>query len=117
MNRKRVLSRNYIVLTLTSAVWNVGFSITETYFSLYVFELGGTESIIGLIVALASACYAFSIILGGQISDLYGRRRVLGIMTLTSGVSHLLLAVAPNWISLALAVAVVNLCWVSEPAF
>jgi len=111
------VTRNYLVLTLTSALWNVGFSVTGTYFPLYVFELGGSETAIGIIFALESVGYALSLIVGGQISDMYGRKRLLGLMTLASGVSHLLLAVAPHWQALALASVVVNLCWVMEPAF
>ena len=110
-------TRNYLVLTLTSALWNVGFSITETYFSLYIFELGGTETTIGLITALGSAGYLFSIIIGGQIADVYGRKRLLGFMTVVGGLSHLLLAIAPDWRFLFLSWTIVNLCWVAEPAF
>ena len=111
------VTRNYLVLTLTASLWNLGFSVTETYFSLYVFELGGTETTIGIIRALGSASYIFSILIGGQIADLYGRKKLLGLMTLTSGLSHILLAIVPTWQLLAIAVTVVNLCWVAEPAF
>jgi len=111
------LSRNYIVLTLTSAIWNLGYSITETYFSLYVFELGGTESVIGLVSAVASMSYILSLIIGGQLADVYGRKKVLGITTLALGASQVLLALVPNWQSLVLAVIVVNFCWIGEPAF
>lgn len=111
------ITRNYLVLTLTTSLWNLGFSITNTYFSLYVFELGGTETTIGLIQALGSASYIFAIVIGGQIADLYGRKKLLGLMTIASGLSHILLAVSPTWQILAMAVMVVNLCWVAEPAF
>jgi len=113
----RFVTRNYLVLTLTASLWNIGFSVTGTYFSLYVFELGGTETTIGIIQALGSASYIFAIIIGGQIADLYGRKKLLGLMTLTSGLSHILLAIAPSWQLLAVAVTIVNLCWVAEPAF
>ena len=111
------LTRNYLVLILTAALWNIGFSVTETYFSLFVFELGGTETTIGLILALGSASYVFSVMVGGQLADLYGRRKLLGFMTLVSGASQVLLAVAPSWQFLALATIIVSLCWVMEPAF
>ncbi|RLI36581.1 hypothetical protein DRO55_03250 [Candidatus Bathyarchaeota archaeon] len=110
-------TRNYLVLTLTSALWNIGFSITETYFSLYIFKLGGTETTIGLITALGSAGYLFSMIVGGQIADMYGRKRLLGFMTVVGGLSHLLLAIAPDWRFLLPSWIIVNLCWVAEPAF
>ena len=111
------MTRNYLVLTFTSSLWGFAASITNTYFSLYVLELGGTETTIGLISALGSASYVIFAIIGGHIADLYGRKRLLGLMTLAAGLSKLLVAVAPNWQFLALAVIIVNVCWIMEPAF
>jgi len=111
------MTRNYLVLTLTSSLWGFAASITNTYFSLYVLELGGTEATIGLIFALGGASYVLFAIIGGHIADLYGRKRLLGLMTLATGFSQLLSAVAPNWQFLALAIVLVNICWVWEPAF
>ena len=64
------MTRNYLVLTLTSSLWGFAASITNTYFSLYVLELGGTETIIGLISALGSASYVIFAVIGGHIADL-----------------------------------------------
>jgi MFS family permease len=111
------MTRNYLVLTLTSSLWGFAASITNTYFSLYVLELGGTETIIGLILALGSASYVIFAIIGGHIADLYGRKRLLGLMTLAVGLSELFVAVAPNWQFLGLAIIIVNICWIMEPAF
>ena len=91
--------------------------MTSTYFSLYVFELGGTETTIGLIQALGSAGYVFSIIIGGRIADLYGRKKLLGLMTIASGISRIFSAIAPNWQFLAIAVVIENLCLAGDPAF
>ena len=110
-------TRNYLVLAFTTLIWNLGLSVANTYFSLYVFELGGTETTIGLIQALGSAGYIFSIVVGGCIADLYGRKKLLGLTTIVSGVSHVLLAAAPNWQFLAVAAVIVNLCWAGDPAF
>ena len=38
-------------------------------------------------------------------------------MTFAAGASQLLVAVAPNWQFLAVAIVVVNICWIMEPAF
>ncbi|MFQ6065386.1 MAG: MFS transporter [Candidatus Bathyarchaeia archaeon] len=111
------MTRNYLVLTLTSLLWGLAASITNTYFSLYVLELNGTETIIGLISALGSTSYIIFAIIGGHIADLYGRKSLLGFMTLAAGLSELLVAVAPNWQFLAIAVIIVNICWIMEPAF
>jgi len=111
------MTRNYLVLTLTSSLWGFAASITNTYFSLYVLELSGTETIIGLISALGSASFVIFAIIGGHIADLYGRKKLLGLMTLAAGLSELMIAAAPNWQSLALAIIIVNICWIMEPAF
>ena len=111
------MTRNYLVLTLTSSLWGFAASITNTYFSLYVLELSGTETTIGLISALGSASYVIFAIIGGHIADMYGRKKLLGLMTLAAGLSELLVAVAPDWQFLALAIIIVNICWIMEPAF
>jgi len=111
------MTHNYLVLTLTSTLWGIPNSITYTYFSLYVFGLGGTEIIIGLITALGSATYVLFAILGGHIADLYGRKKLIGIMMIVLGLSQFLVAIAPNWQFLTLAIIITNVCWIFEPAF
>jgi DHA1 family tetracycline resistance protein-like MFS transporter len=111
------MTRNYLVLALTSVLWGIPASICNTYFSLYVFELGGAETIIGLITAAGSATFVVFAIIGGHIADLYGRRKLVGVMTLLLGFSVILIAVSPNWQFLTFAIIVTNICWIFEPAF
>lgn len=111
------MTRNYLVLALTSILWGIPASICNTYFSLYVFELGGAESIIGLITAAGSATFVVFAIIGGHIADLYGRRKLIGVMTLILGFSQILIAASPDWQFLTFAVIVTNICWIFEPAF
>jgi DHA1 family tetracycline resistance protein-like MFS transporter len=110
------MTRNYLVLTLTSTLWGIPTSIGNTYFSLYVFGLGGTETIIGLITALGSATFVISAIIGGHIADLHGRKKIISLMTMVLGVSQFLVAIAPNWQFLTIAIMVTNICWIFEPA-
>ncbi len=111
------MTRNYLVLTLTSTLWGIPTSICNTYFSLYVFGLGGTEITIGLIMALGSTTFVIFAIIGGHIADLHGRKKLIGLMTVILGLSQFLTAFAPNWQFLALAIIVTNVCWIFEPAF
>ncbi|MEA2089655.1 MAG: MFS transporter [Thermoproteota archaeon] len=111
------MTRNYLVLTFTSSLWGFAASITNTYFSPYVLALDGTETVIGVVSALGSVSFVIVAIIGGHIADFYGRKKLLGTMTAALGASQLLVAAAPNWHFLALAVIVVNVCWIMEPAF
>ena len=112
------MTRNYLVLTLTSTLWGIPTSITYTYFSKYVLDgLGGTETIIGLITAIGSATFVIFAIIGGHIADLHGRKKLVGLMTVILGLSQFLVAIAPNWQFLILAIIVINICWIFEPAF
>jgi MFS family permease len=111
------MTRNYLVLTLTSTLWGILFSICNTYFSLYVFALGGTETIIGFISAMGGATFVVFAIIGGHIADLYGRKKIVGLMTILLGSSQFLVAFSPNWQFLTLAIVVTNICWIFEPAY
>jgi MFS family permease len=111
------MTRNYLVLTLTSTLWGIPTSICNTYFSLYVFGLGGTETIIGFVTAVGSATFVVFAVIGGHVADLYGRKRIVGLMTILLGLSQFLTAFSPDWRFLALAVVATNICWVFEPAY
>ena len=110
------MTRNYLVLTVTSTLWGIPTSVCNTYFSLYVFGLGGTEITIGLIMALGNATFAISAIIGGHIADLHGRKKLVSLMTVIVGSCQFLVAFAPNWQFLTLAIIATNICWIFEPA-
>ncbi len=111
------MTHNYLVLTLTSTIWQIPASISNTYFSLYVFGLGGTETAIGLIAAVGHSVFIASAIVGGHVADLYSRKKLVGFMTLFLGLSQIPVVFAPNWQSLILASIAANICWGFEPAY
>ena len=111
------MTRNYLVLTLTAALYGVAGSVCDVYFSLYILGLGGSEFTIGLITGLSSASWVLSAIVGGHIADRYGRKKLVGLMTLMLGLNHFLFAISPNWQLLVIAVVLRQICYVYDPAF
>jgi MFS family permease len=69
----------------------------NTYYPLFVKELGGTAATIGLIGASMSIASAIVQIPGGYIADKYGRKRVIMTMTFTAGIVRIIYIFAPSW--------------------
>lgn len=90
--------------------------IPYTYFSLFVEELGGTPSIIGVINFVSFIALASVQFLGGYLADAYGRRWLLVSMTFGVALSNLIFAFAPSWELILVAVLVQNLCLIYQPA-
>lgn len=91
-------------------------SIPYIYFSLYIEELGGTPSIIGVINFVSFAALASVQFLGGYLADAYGRRRLVVSMTFGVALSNLIYAFAPSWQWILVAVLIQNLCLIYQPA-
>jgi len=65
------------MLTATSAIWSVGASMANPYQSVYFASLGASPFQIGLLVAYGTGVTALSLLVGGYIADVWGRRRVV----------------------------------------
>jgi MFS family permease len=91
-------------------------SIPYIYFSLYVEELGGTPSIIGIINFVSFLALASVQFLGGYVADAYGRRWLIVSMTFGFALSNLIFALAPSWELVLIAVLIQNLCLIYQPA-
>jgi len=107
---------NLSVLMVSWILMNLVGGIPYTYFSLFVEELGGTPSIIGVINFVSFIALASVQFLGGYLADAYGRRWLLVSMTFGVALSNLIFAFAPSWELILVAVLVQNLCLIYQPA-
>jgi len=107
---------NVFVLLVSWVLMNFAGHMPETYYSLYVLELGGTPMSVGVIsfsymMALASVQF-----LGGYLADSYGRKRLVVTMTFALALSYLLYALAFSWEVILVGAVLQGLFLVYQPA-
>ena len=107
---------NVFVLLVSWILMNFAGHMPETYYSLYVLELGGTPVSVGVIsfsymMALASVQF-----LGGYLADSYGRKRLVVTMTFALALSYLLYALAFSWEVILVGAVLQGLFLVYQPA-
>jgi MFS family permease len=88
-----------------------------TYYPLYITELGGTATSIGLINSAGVLTEALVKIPGGKLADNFRRKRLIITMTLIASASYLIYAFAPSWHFLLLAAVLLSFCWIYTPGF
>ncbi len=86
---------NIIVLTLILA--NIGSSIEGRFFSLYVRDLGGSPTDIGLVGTIAMVFVTLLAPLGGWATDRYRRVTLYSIGPMVGALGELLMILAPRW--------------------
>ena len=112
----RVRRRNLLVVVAGWALWGPVMSMAAPYSQLYAGELGASPFIISVISTVRSATLSVSRMLGGYLSDRYGRRKILWVGTLIVSFGYLLYAVAPSWEFLVVAAFVSGLSLFYQPA-
>jgi MFS family permease len=101
---------NYAILVASWIIVDFASELPATYYSLYVLQLGATETILGLIglsqfLALASLQFP-----GGYLADKYGRKWLISTMTFGVGLSFILYAVAPLWSFILIGAVIMSIC-------
>ena len=71
--------------------------LPATYYSLYVLELGATETVLGMIGLFSFLALASMQFPGGYLADKFGRKWLISSMTFGVALSYILYAVAPSW--------------------
>jgi len=98
-----ILRGNLLILIVCRCIWMFSTSIPQPYLSLYIRELGGSSTVIGLVNSLASVAGLFLYPMGGYIADSRGRVRLVGIATFGYALSMLPFAFAQSWEWIAVA--------------
>ena len=107
---------NVLVLMISWVLMKLSMPIPDTYYSLFVMELGATPFIIGLIGFVSFIALALVQFPGGYLADKYGRRKLIVTMTFGAALANLFYAMAPSWQFILIGAAIFSLCLIYQPA-
>lgn len=107
---------NFLIILIGWLLIDFTREMAFTYYPLYLRELGGTASTLGLIGAVATLTEAMVKFPGGYIADKYGRKQIIVTMTFMAGLCYLVYAFAPNWQTVMLGAALCSLCMIYTPS-
>jgi len=94
------LRGNLLILTISWMFWFPALRLAESYGQLYIFALGASTFIVGIISSVSTVTLSIVRILGGYIADRFGRKKILTTMTFAIASTYLIYAFAPDlgWI-------------------
>jgi MFS family permease len=107
---------NILVLMVSGFMTTFSRSVPETYYSLFIEELGGTPFTIGLIGFASLTALALVQLPGGYLADKYGRKRLIVAATFGSALAYLLCALAPSWHLVLVGAVISSLCLIDQAA-
>jgi len=111
------LPRSAWILTSTSAVWSIGTAMANPYQSVYFASLGAAPFQIGLLVAYGTGVTALSLLVGGYIADVWGRRRVVVIFSWVSVASAFVYCIVGSSILILVPLTLASVASFYTPAF
>ena len=107
---------NFLILVFSWILMDFAREIPSTYYGLYVKELGGSASIVGLIAFASMTAQALVQFPGGYLADKYGRKWLISTMTFGVAFTYVFYALAPNWQTIMIGAVLSNLCLIYTPA-
>jgi len=107
---------NYLILIISWILIDFANELPGTYYSDYVIQLGGSASILGLIMLGSMLALASVQFLGGYLADKYGRRELVVTLTFGVAISFAFSAIAPSWHFILIGALMHNLCLLYQPA-
>jgi MFS family permease len=81
---------NFLFILTGMLLIDFNTEMANTYYPLYVTELGGTATTIGLIASASTLTVALVKIPGGNLADKYRRKKLIITMSLLASISYLL---------------------------
>ena len=107
---------NYLILVISWILMDFAGELPGTYYSDYVIQLGGSPTILGVIMLASLLALASVQFLGGYLADKYGRRLLVSTLTFGVALSFIFNAVAQNWQFILIGAVIQNLCLLYQPA-
>ena len=98
---KTVLSnRNVMTIAITRSITMFAWIIWAPFLGLYILELGGTKSSIGLLTTIQSLTTLLVQLPGGIISDKLGRKRVILVASVLGFIPPIIYRYSTHWTTL-----------------
>ena len=114
---KTVISnRNVMAVTVTQSITMFAMFLWRPFWGLYVLELGGTKSTIGLLTTIQSLTTLLVQLPGGVISDRLGRKRVILIASILGFLPPIIYRYSTHWTMLIPGAIVAALSTIAMPA-
>ena len=113
----RVLRGNILVFAVTDLLGNFARNLVFPYASLYILALGGDAADIGLVNSLALFAGLFMLPLAGHVTDRADRVRIIVISGLLSSLFLSVIALAPDWRTVAIASLLLGTIVFQFPAY
>jgi MFS family permease len=108
---------NFLIILVGWLLVDFTREMAFTYYPLYVTELGGTATTLGVISSAAVLTEALVKIPGGHLADNFRRKRLIIVMTLIASASYLAYAFAQSWHYILLGAVLTSFCWIYTPGF
>ena len=119
MSRLRDIAKgNLGIMTLSAGIWTFAGQLNMPFQSLFILHLGGTYFHIGLIASIRAIARIIPTLIGGQLADTYGRKKIIIITCFMMSFNALIFAFAKNiwWLALASTISAIA-HGLREPAF
>ena len=110
------LKGNLMVLIVSYTLFRITDSMTFSFQSLYIRELGASPLLLGLMSSLGSLIIAIVRIPGAHVADRYGRKSIIATFTFGVAFSYAFYALAPDWRLILVGMAILNASHVYVPA-
>ncbi len=108
--------RNYFAMLVSWIILAPTWTITVPYFQHYILALGGNEYIVGLIAAISGYTLATVRIIGGYLTDVVGRKKIIVLFTYVLSATYLLFYIAWDWKIVLIASVISSLALIYQPA-
>ncbi len=105
-----------MAVTVTQSIAMFAMFLWRPFYGLYVLELGGTKSSIGLLTAVQSLTTLIVQLPGGMISDRFGRKRVIMFSSVLALISPLIYWFSSHWTTLIIGAVLASTSALAMPA-